>query len=233
MKPLYIFRHISCDKTGFLCHYLDAQEIPYKLICVSLGQSLVCDLNAVSGLIFLGAPHSVNGPESWIGDEISLIRRAAALKMPVMGVCFGGQLIAKALGGEVLTSEQMQIGWHPVTTTKQGRALMVEANLPTGFHVFEWHEEGFALPAGATPLFSDNKGLNQGFVLGSCFAMQFHLEMTENMVNEWLERYQKCLPEPSLSVQTPQQVTERLSERLNNLHANADKIYDWWLNLKS
>jgi len=229
VKPLYIFRHISCDKTGFLCHYLDAQEIPYKLICVSLGQSLVCDLNATSGLIFLGAPHSVNGPESWIGDEISLIRRAAAMKMPVMGVCFGGQLIAKALGGEVLTSEQMQIGWHPVTTTEKGRALMSCTGLPSGFHVFEWHEEGFALPEGATPLFSDNKGLNQGFVLGSCFAMQFHLEMTDELIEASLNRFADCLPPASLSIQSSEQILIDSPRYLTIMHQVAEAIYGWWL----
>lgn len=230
MKPLYIFRHISCDKTGFLCHYLDAQEIPYKLICMGLGQPLTCDLNAPSGLIFLGAPHSVNSPDQWIIDEIALIRRAAAVKLPVMGVCFGGQLIAKALGGEVLTSEQTQIGWHPVNTTKQGRALMAEANLPTGFHVFEWHEEGFALPAGATPLFSDENGLNQGFVLGSCFAMQFHLEMTNELIEASLKRFAGCLPPASSNIQSSEQILIDSPRYLTVMHQFAGAIYGWWLN---
>ena len=61
--------------------------------------------------------------------------------------------------------------------------------------------------------------------------MQFHLEMTEHMVHDWLERYCDCMPRTSQSVQSSEQITERLTERLDNLHAVADKIYDWWLSM--
>ena len=59
--------------------------------------------------------------------------------------------------------------------------------------------------------------------------MQFHLEMTEHMVYDWLERYKDCMPDPSTTVQSAEQIINRLDERLKNLHKTADKIYDWWL----
>lgn len=229
MKPLYIFRHIACDKAGFLCHYLQRQKIPFELICISPGDRLVCDLESASGLIFLGAPHSVNAPEHWINDEISLIQRAASVGLPVMGVCFGGQLIARALGGEVLVSKYMQIGWHPVTTTEQGRALMSGINLPSDFYVFEWHAETFALPEGAIPLFCDQIGLNQGFLHGSCFAMQFHLEMTEELIAASLEHFAHCLPAASASIQSSEQICLDSPRYLTAMHQVAEGIYGWWL----
>ena len=61
--------------------------------------------------------------------------------------------------------------------------------------------------------------------------MQFHLEMTEHMVHEWLRRYCDCMPKASQYAQSPEQITERLEERLDNLHAVADKIYRWWLGM--
>lgn len=229
MKPLYIFRHIACDKTGFLCHYLQRRQIPFELICISPEDRLACDLESASGLIFLGAAHSVNASEHWIDDEIKLIQRAAVVGLPVMGVCFGGQLITRALGGDVLVSKQMQIGWHPVNTTEQCRGLMAKAKLPSEFHVFEWHAETFALPPGAIPLFCDHDGLNQGFLHGSCFAMQFHLEMTEELIATSLKHFAHCLPPASASIQSSEQISLDSPRYLTAMHQAAEGIYGWWL----
>lgn len=229
MKPLFLFRHIACSKRGFLCQYLQQRQIPYELICVRPGDRLTCDLDSTSGLIFLGAPHSVNKPENWISDEIGLIQSAAALSLPVMGVCFGGQLISRALGGNVLTSKQMQIGWHPVITSGEGRALMSGAGVPADFHVFEWHAESFSLPAGAIPLFYDNNRNNQGFLLGKCLAMQFHLEVTRELIEDSLKRFAHCIPPPNVSVQSSEQVRAEISRHLAAMHQVAECIYGWWL----
>lgn len=229
MKPLFLFRHIACNKTGFLCQYLQERQIPYELTCVGPGERLDCDLDKASGLIFLGAPHSANGTEQWISDEIDLIQRAAAVNMPVMGVCFGAQLITRALGGEVLASGQTQIGWHPVRITEQGRVLMSRAGLPPVFHVFEWHEEAFSLPAGAIPLFCDDNTHSQGFLEGNILAMQFHLEVTEEIIEDSLIRFAECLPSANFCIQSSEQIRRDIPLHLASMHRVAERIYGWWL----
>ncbi len=214
---------------GFLCHYLQHRQIPYELICVSPEGCLACDLDAASGLIFLGAPQSVNGPDHWISDEISIIRRAAAVEIPVMGVCFGGQLITRALGGQVHESEHMQVGWHCVHTTEQGRAILAATGLPASFHVFEWHAESFSLPAGASPLFYDINNNYQGFLHGKCLAMQFHLEMTEELILASLKYFADCLPPTSAGVQSREQILLDSPRYLTDMHQVAENIYGWWL----
>ena len=102
-------------------------------------------------------------------------------------------------------------------------------NLGDSFEAFEWHEDTFTIPHGAIPIFTSGNLENQGYVIGNTLIMQFHLEMTEHMVYEWLRRYNDCLPEPSEYVQSPEEITDHLNERIENLHAVADKIYDWWL----
>lgn len=229
MKPLYIYRHIACNKIGFLCQYLQERQVPYELTCVSPGERLACDLDKASGLIFLGAPHSANGSAQWISDEIRLIQSAAAIKMPVMGVCFGAQLITKALGGEVLDGGPTQIGWHPVKTTEQGRSIMSSAGLPRVFHVFEWHEEAFSLPRGAVPLFHDHNTHSQGFLQGNILAMQFHLEVTEEIIEDSLIRFAECLPSANMSVQSSEQIRADIARHLASMHRVAERIYGWWL----
>jgi len=229
MKPLYIFRHIACDKSGFLCHYLLQRNIPFELICVAPDVPLDCDLSAASGLIFLGAAHSVNNPQSWINDEIKLIQRAASINLPVMGVCFGGQLLTRALGGEVQKDEQMQVGWHPVNLTKEGKSLLAGTSLPDSFHAFEWHAESFSLPPGATPLFCDGDNHNQGYLHGNFLAMQFHLEMTGELIETSLSHFADCLPPACGSVQSNEQILLDSPRYLADMHRAAESIYGWWL----
>ncbi|MCW8955290.1 MAG: hypothetical protein OQL09_00275, partial [Gammaproteobacteria bacterium] len=116
-----------------------------------------------------------------------------------------------------------------VDTSQLPEALAKQ--LPQSFEVFQWHEDTFTLPEGAIPVFSGGHIENQGYLLGKVLAMQFHLEMTEHMVQEWLMRYNDCLPVHLMSVQSPFEVTERLHQRLEDLHLIADKIYDWWLGM--
>ncbi|MCW8931988.1 MAG: AMP-binding protein [Gammaproteobacteria bacterium] len=191
------------------------------------------DLTSISGLVFMGGPYSVYDEHSWLNDESQLIKNAIDADILIMGVCLGAQLVSKALGAKVCKAEYMETGWHMIETDTSKLGHLHPLKLEKNFEVFEWHEDVFTLPEGATPIFSGSNHENQGYVLGKILVMQFHLEMTEHMVNDWLEQYQSCLPAPSPSVQTPQQINERLNERLNDLHRHADIIYDWWLNHKA
>ena len=146
-----------------------------------------------------------------------------------MGACFGGQLIAKALGGQVLTRDQMQIGWHLVNATNEGRSTLAGAELPSDFYVFEWHAENVSLPAGATPLFRDLDNNNQGFLHGKCLAMQFHLEMTEELILASLKRFADCIPPASASIQSSDQILLDNPQHLTAMHQVAEAIYGWWL----
>ena len=231
MLPICIVCHADCEPAGYLCTYLDKKNILYKKINGISDDVAALDIAAVAGLVFMGGRYSVNDELPWIADEIKLIQRAIQKDIPLMGVCFGAQLISKALGAEVSTAEHMETGWHKIEADTSKLADSHTLNLDDAFEVFEWHEDTFSIPDDATLIFSGRNFENQGYLYGKVLAMQFHLEMTEHMVHEWLGRYNSCIPEPSQYVQSPEQITERLNERLDNLHAVAVKIYDWWLGM--
>jgi len=231
MQPIYIICHANCEPPGYLCTYFDKQNIPYKKINIIKDEIANIDLDAISGLTFMGGPYSVNEDHPWLTDEIKLIQEAIEKDIPLMGVCLGAQLISMALGAKVNTATNMQTGWHPITVDTSKLASDQVLNLDDNFEAFEWHEDTFSIPNGATPLFKGRGPEAQGYLYGRVLTMQFHLEMTEHMVHEWLTRYNDCLPEPSDYVQSPEQITDRLNERLDNLHAVADKIYGWWLSM--
>lgn len=229
MLPIYIICHAECQPSAYLCHYFDQKNIAYKKLNATLQQVSELDLNTLSGLVIMGGPYSVNESLPWLEDEICFIQKAIEKNIPIMGVCFGAQLISKALNAEVAVAENTEIGWHNVTVDTSQLIDLPTLNLEKNIEVFEWHEDLYLMPDGVTPIFTGYNKENQGYLYGNILAMQFHLEMTEHMVHEWVDRYSDCLPETSLYVQCPEQILENLQEKLDNLHRQADIIYGWWL----
>ena len=228
MKPLRVFQHDACGDMGYLGTYLAQRNIPYEMVYISRGESVPPDLQDVSGLIFLGSTHSVNAGHAWIDAELALIRRAAEADVPVLGLCFGGQLISRALGGTISQAPSMQIGWYRIEVTPEAAAL-TGAMLPSSFEVFEWHEEMFTIPPGGIPLFNGSCVKNQGFVHGQCLALQFHLEITQDKIQDCLAHDTDSLNDSSACVQNADKMLEGLAERINQLQKVADTLFDWWL----
>ena len=232
MLPIYIICHANCEPPGYLCTYFDKRNISYIKTNIIENETSEVDLDALSGLVFMGGPYGVNDNHLILLVEMKFIQRAIEYDIPIMGVCFGAQLISQALGAEVKKASNMEAGWHRIVSDTSSLAVDHRLNLEDSFEVFEWHEDTFTIPEGAIPIFMGSGGIeNQGYLYGKILTMQFHLEMTEHMVYDWLERYKDCMPDPSDTVQSPEQITEVLDERLDNLHIVADKIYDWWLSM--
>lgn len=229
LKPIRIFSHVACEHPGYLCEYLERRNICYEKRYIEQVESILEWIDDVSGLVFLGSPVSVNDPLPWIARELELIRLAFKAGVPILGICFGGQLISKALGGEVNSVSMMQIGWHRTTLSKYAKELFKNRGALNSFYAFEWHGDTFSLPEGALPLFNGDCIKNQGFLYKNCIALQFHPEITKSMVHEWLERYVGCLKKPNKCIQSKEQVLENIGECLAQQRIVADLVFDWWL----
>lgn len=227
-KILRIFQHDGCGGLGYLGTYLEQRHIPYEIVHINLGEPIPVSLQDVAGLIFLGSVHSINDNYSWIEDELALIRRAAQAAVPVLGICFGGQLISKALGGVVEKAPSMQIGWYRLETTPEAIKL-IEPPLPLSLEVFEWHQDTFSIPLGGIPLFYGRCIKNQGFVHGRCLALQFHLEITQNKIEQCLLHSHDSLGNDSECIQNNAQMLEDLTNRTKHLHRVSDILLGWWL----
>ncbi len=229
MKPIRIFSHVTCEHPGYLCEYLDKRGIYYEKIYIGRGEKIPKRIDDVAGLVFLGSPVSVNDSLPWIAEELALIRFASQTGIPILGICFGGQLISKALGGEVNSAPTMQIGWHHTTLSAHAKELLKSKGILHCFYAFEWHGDGFSLPIGAIPLFNGDCIKNQGFLCKNCLALQFHPEITKSMVYEWLEKYADCLEKPSECIQSKEQILGNIDACLEQQHIVANAIFNWWL----
>jgi len=138
------------------------------------------DFTAFDAVVPMGAPwstydHAAVG--SWVLPELAQLRLADAAGVPVLGICFGGQLLAEAHGGSVLATDRPEIGWFQVVSD-------VPDILPGG-PWFEWHYDRWLLPSEALEI-ARNDNASQAFVLRRNLGVQFHPELTSTMLAGWL-----------------------------------------------
>ena len=229
MKPVYIFRHVLCEGPGYLGDVLDRHQVPYKIICTDEGVDIPSNLNDVAGLIFMGGFMNVTDSLSWIAAEQALICKAIDRGMPVMGICLGAQLMSVALGGTVQHDPAMEIGWHPLQPSCAVNDQSWFNQLPDGFTPFHWHADTFSIPQGAKPLLQSQCRENQAFAIGNSLAMQFHLEMTSAMVEDWVKQYSSDLKQGHPCTQTATEILQGLDAKIDALHHYADIVYGEWI----
>ena len=232
MKPVAIFRHARTEGPGYFATYLDARGIPWRLVKIDEGESLPRDAREFSGLCFMGGPMSVNDDLPWIPPVLGLIRDAVDAEVPVIGHCLGGQLIARALGGEVTRHRVKEIGWGAVDVARHDEAGRWFGPGLRTFSAFHWHGETFSIPPGAQRIASSPHCENQAFAFGKHLGMQCHVEMTPALIRTWCldwEKEVRSLAARMPSVQTPAQMTEALDAKVQALNAVADRLYGEWI----
>jgi GMP synthase (glutamine-hydrolysing) len=138
--------------------------------------------------VFGGAMHAdQEHRHPWLREENLFLQRVLDLGVPVLGVCLGAQLIAKAAHAEVGPAREPEIGWHPVELTDEARTDPVFGALPERFDAFQWHYYTYAVPAGGVEL-ARSPICTQGFRLGErAWGIQFHAEVTGPQVERWID----------------------------------------------
>lgn len=224
-----IFRHARSEGPAYFATALERKSIPFTLVPLDEGAKVPRDARAYSGLAFMGGPMSVHDELAWIAPALELVRNAVRQEVPVLGHCLGGQLIAKALGGEVTRTKVKEIGWGEVQVSDNAVAREWFGDLAR-FESFHWHGETFGIPPGGTRVLGNVHCANQAFALGKHFGMQCHVEMTGDLIRSWLkggaDEMRKSAASPG--VQSPAEVERRMAQRVEALHKVADRVYDKW-----
>ncbi|HXZ95964.1 MAG TPA: type 1 glutamine amidotransferase [Burkholderiales bacterium] len=230
MKPVAIFRHARTEGPGYFATFLSHHGIPSALVKVDQGQPLPQQAKDYSGLVFMGGPMSVNDDLPWIPQTLELIRQAVEREIPVLGHCLGGQLMARALGGEVRKNPVKEIGWGEVKVEDNPAAKSWLGDTPGLFLSFHWHGETFTLPPGAVRILSSPWCENQAFALDRHLGMQCHVEMTPELITSWCETgAREIAAHQGPSVQSAQEMQADLDNRVSQLHRIADVLYSRWI----
>jgi GMP synthase-like glutamine amidotransferase len=232
LKPVAIFQNDPTDPPGHFAIFLERRRIPYRVFDLPGGDAVPASPEAFSGLCFMGGAMSVNDDIGWIAPELALIRDAVAKDVPVIGHCLGGQLLCRALGGEVGASPAVEIGWNEVEAEDNALARDWLGASLRRFVTFQWHNETFTIPPGGERILKGEHCPNQAYVVGDLhLGMQFHVEMTAAMVEDWCATGANEIEASrgSPAVHGPEAIRTALGERLELLGDIADRLYARWI----
>ena len=158
----------------------------HELVERSLPRDGVPEEDADALIVLGGAMHPDEDEQhGWLRPELRYLERQLEDGTPILGVCLGSQLIARAAGADVFRSPESEVGWVPVERTSAAGSDPVGAALPERFDAFQWHHYTHDLPDGAVEL-ARSRVCTQAFRLGNAWGVQFHPEVHARQVESWL-----------------------------------------------
>jgi GMP synthase (glutamine-hydrolysing) len=173
-----VIQHEAVAPAALLGDWLDSQGIPFEVVRADAGELGGVDPAGRAFVVVLGSGRAADDPTvPWLEDELQMVRVAAGADVPVLGICFGGQLVARALGGSVARAPRPEIGW--------GFVQSWSAEVPTGPWA-QWHYDHFDPPPGAEVLARSEVSC-QAFRLGRTLGLQFHPECPPEVFEWWIE----------------------------------------------
>lgn len=193
-NKILVFQHAASEGLGSLQDELNKAGLPWETLMVSNDAVFPSGvkLEEYGGLIVLGGPMGVYQEDKflWIKKELLVIQEALRQKKPILGICLGAQLLAKAAGGRVYKGPVPEIGWHPIRLDDwfyKRNPLFFQLDHTKEHVVFHWHGDTFDIPTEGYLLAWNERYRSQAFCFnGNAVGLQFHPEMTEGMIADWL-----------------------------------------------
>ena len=196
-----------------------------QVVRVHLGEKLPASIQEIDGIITCGGPQAPDCDEPWIAPELALLKAAHEAQIPILGICLGCQLLARALGGTLSHLPVPEIGWFDITLTPTGREHPLLAGQPWCGPQFHWHHWQIeTLPEDAVNLATSEHCKVQAWIKGiNTFAVQFHPECERTTVTDWIDDDLRTLHEYSIDAQKIEDDSDRLFPNYLRL---TDRFFD-------
>ena len=188
--------HLDQPFLGHAARPLRAAGMTLDERCVVAGEPLPA-LGEVDGIVSFGGSQSAVGPtiEPALEAEVAFLREAVEAGLPVLGICLGGQLLSRALGGTVTRARRRTVTWRGLVAQPGVEDPLVAA-LPPTVPALHWNEDVFSLPPGAVELLGPRVEGVEAFRHGPrAWGLQFHPEVDAAAVDRWYARYGPWLGE--------------------------------------
>jgi GMP synthase-like glutamine amidotransferase len=222
---IIVFEHSDLTGSDRLGEVLRDHGHRLDVVRLHDGDTVPADLVDVDGVLTVGGPQSANDDSiEWLQAEIDLLKAAHDGGLPVVGICLGSQILARALGGTVAPLDGgIELGWQPVKLTPAGRENPLHCGIAWESLQAHWHrDEVTELPPGAQRLSSSPRCANQAWCLGlRTYGFQYHPELFADTLERWADDEPKALTEAGISREqlvqqtaTNYPVCARLADRL-------------------
>jgi len=225
-NQILCIKNISFETLGNIKSYLLSDGFKVREILSTKETIQSQNLPEYDAIFILGGPMSVNDNFDYLLEQKKLILSCFNLGTPIFGICLGSQLIASSCGGKVFRGPKKEIGWGEVRITSKGQSCIFDKILGSKIRVFHWHGDTFTLPSEAEIL-SESDLYIQAFKFRNAIGIQFHLEVTKNMVQNWIRKYHKELKNENLS---RDKLVDELDKNVSELESISKIVY---LNFKS
>lgn len=187
-RPILVILHQEHSTPGRVGLKLKQMGYSLDIRKPRFGDEMPTTMDDHEGAIIFGGPMSVNDDEEWIKQEINWIDIPLKENRPFFGICLGGQMLTKLIGGEVYTrpDHSIEVGYYPLYPNSNAHDFMPD--WPD--HVYQWHTEWMRIPDSGVKLLAKGEGGSQQAIrVGeSCFGIQFHPEVTRHMIHRWTTR---------------------------------------------
>jgi len=183
---LLVLQHIGCEPPAAYEDELIARGLTLDRVQLDTGDTLP-DWRPYAGIVAMGGPMGTYEAHRhpWLTAEMKLIAEVVRADKPFWGVCLGAQLLAASLGATVAPGHGPEVGVLRVELTAEAAQDPVFSHAPASFPAFHWHGDTYMLPPGAVHLARSELYEQQAFAYRNAYALQFHLEVTPQMVAEW------------------------------------------------
>lgn len=216
---ILVILHNEVEDAGAIETWAKARGYRLRAIRPYLGEALG-GLSEIDMLFIMGGAQCANDTlqHTYLQEEIDFIARAYSENIPLFGICLGAQLIAKALGGSVEKSPEKEIGFFPVTLSRDGLRDALFADFPNEFDVMHWHFDWVCQPPEGSTVLASSKGCPiQAYRVGrNVLGLQFHIEMHYERALKLAEK----LPHHFDNSRFVLPASEFKKEQFENLHAD-------------
>lgn len=225
VKPLVCIRNEPGDTLGLVSEEFRRAGLEV-LILDAWDPASWPDPKEVAGVVVFGGEMNADEVDRYpfLSQERDLLREAVAADTPVLGVCLGGQLLARAQGAKVAPAPVPELGFFPLSVTEEGRRDPLLSAFSDGDPVFEWHRDAFDLPRGATLLATGRSGEAQAYRAAPlAWGVQFHPEVTDAQLEGWLAEAGPTLER--VWGRTPEAVWEEARTHLPDYQQRARRLF--------